>query len=83
MLAKPRKKKKKKKKKKIKLHIFQLDFYMQLIYVENGNWCLQNREKKSNFISSDFDMAYLNVYPHQKCKKHLCCNLFTVNVKYR
>ena len=32
----------------------------------------KNAKKKSNFISSDFVlllMSYLNVYPHQKCKK--------------
>ena len=43
-------------------------------------------------ICPTFDMSYLNVYPHQKkkkkkkkkkTKKHLCCNLFWVKVKYR
>ena len=49
---------------------------MQLIYVENGNWCLEKRKKKRikfhifRFYPT-FDMSYLNVYPYQKCKKHL------------
>ena len=46
-------------------------------------------EKKIKFyifrFCPTFDMSYLNVYPRQKYtkKKHLCCNLFWVKVKYR
>ena len=29
-----------------------------------------------------FDMLYLNVYLVQKCKKHLCCNLFWVPTQF-
>ena len=29
-----------------------------------------------------FDMLYLNVYHVQKCKKHLCCNLFWVPTQF-
>ena len=29
-----------------------------------------------------FDMLYLNVYLVQKCKKHLCCNLFWVRTQF-
>ena len=50
----------------------------------------KTQKKKKNQIKfhifrfrPTFDMSYLNVYPHQKCKKHLCYNLFWVKVKYR
>ena len=42
--------------------------------------------KKSNIIFCDFcptfDMLYLNVLNVQKCKKHLCCNLFWVPTQF-
>ena len=47
---------------------------MQLIYVENGNWCLQKRKKKKikfhifRFCPT-FDMSYLNVYLTKNAKK--------------
>ena len=44
------------------------------------------KKKKKKFhifrFSPAFDISYLNVYPHQKSKPHLCCNLFWVKVKY-
>ena len=50
----------------------------------------KKKKKKIKFhifrFCPTFDMSYLNVYLHQKCKKktkkHLCCNLFWVKVKY-
>ena len=48
------------------------------LYVENGNCCLQKRKNKKKIFRfcPTFDMSYLNIFPHQKCKKHFCCNLF-------
>ena len=59
--------------------------------------CLQKRKKKKKKkkkkikfhifrFCPTFDMSYLNVYSHQKCKKkkkRLRCNLFWVKVKSR
>ena len=56
--------------------VFVLGLLVHINDISNEKVGAHRKGKKSKFrFCPTFDMSYWNVYPLQKCKKHLCCNL--------